>query len=96
MYTNVHMITSVPITEFRKDLFKYADMVTLQGYEVEVENNGRKVFRVVKTTDSSKERARRALAAAKKLGGTFKNASFDREFFRGKKELEYMKNLGNW
>ena len=96
MYTNVHMITSVPITEFRKDLFKYADMVTLQGYEVEVENNGRKVFRVVKTTDSSKERARRALAAAKKLGGTFKNASFDRDFFRGKKELEYMKNLGNW
>ena len=96
MYTNVHMITSVPITEFRKDLFKYADMVTLQGYEVEVENNGRKVFRVVKTTDSSKERARRALAAAKKLGGTFKNASFDRKFFRGKKELKYMKNLENW
>ncbi len=90
------MITSVPITEFRKDLFKYADLVALQGYEVEVENNGRKVFRVVKTTDSSKERARRALAAAKKLGGTFKNASFDREFFRGKKELKYMKNLGNW
>lgn len=90
------MITSVPITEFRKDLFKYADLVALQGYEFEVENKGRKVFKVVKTTDSSRERARRALAAAKKLGGKFKNISFDREFFRGKKELEYMKNLGNW
>ncbi len=90
------MITAVPITEFRKDLFKYADLVALQGYEIEVENKGRKVFKVVKTVDSSKERARRALAAAKKLGGTFENASFDREFFRGKKELEYMKNLGNW
>lgn len=96
MYTNVHMITTVPITEFRRDLFKYADMVALQGYEVEVENKGRKVFRVTKATDSSRERALRALAAAKKLGGKFKNASFDREFFRGKKELEYMKSLGNW
>ena len=96
MYINVHMITSVPITEFRKDLFKYADLVALYGYEIEVEKKGRRIFKVIKAVDSSKERARRALAAAKKLGGTFKNASFDREFFRGKKELEYMKNLGNW
>ena len=96
MYTDVHMITSVSITEFRRDLFRYADLVASGGYEFEVEKKGRKVFKVVKTSDSSKERARRALAAAKKLGGTFKNASFDRGFFRGKKELEYMKNLGNW
>ena len=90
------MMITVPITNLRKDLFKYARLVEQDEYEVEVENEGRKVFKMVKITDSPRERARRALEIAKKLGGKFKDVSFDRESFRGKKEIEYMKKLGKW
>lgn len=90
------MITNVPITEFRKDLFKYADLVALQGYEVEVEKRGRKLFKIIKADDTSRERTRKALAAIKKLGGAFPDFKRDNAFFRGKKEIGYMKRLGKW
>ncbi len=88
------MITSVPITEFRRDLFKYADLVALQGYEVEVENKGRKIFKVIKADDDLKSRAERALELADKMVGKIK---FNRRLFRNKREREYVKHLGeNW
>lgn len=94
MYTDVHMTTTVPITEFRKDLFRYADMVALQGYEIEVEKNGRKLFKVVKPEDDLTARSRQALEIAKKLVGKIK---FDKRLFRNKREREYIKHLGeNW
>ena len=86
--------TTVPITEFRKDLFRYADMVALQGYEIEVEKNGRKLFKVVKPEDDLTARSRQALEIAKKLVGKIK---FDKRLFRNKREREYIKHLGeNW
>jgi hypothetical protein len=90
------MITSVPITEFRKDLFKYADLVAYQGWEVEVEKDGRKIFKVSRVENTPQKRAERAIAALKKLGGAFPDFKTDNEFFRGKKEIEYMKRLGKW
>jgi hypothetical protein len=88
------MTTTVPITEFRKDLFRYADMVALQGYEIEVEKNGRKLFKVVKPEDDLTARSRQALEIAKKLVGKIK---FDKRLFRNKREREYIKHLGeNW
>lgn len=91
VYTYVHMITTVPITAFRKDLFKYAGLVSLEGYEVEVENKGRKIFKVTKMDDDLEARAGRALELAEKLVGKI---TFDRKLFRNKKEREYMKHLG--
>lgn len=94
MYTNVHMIISVPITEFRKDLFKYAGLVALEGYEVEIENKGRKIFKVMKVDDDLETRAERALELAEKMVGKI---TFNRRLFRNKREKEYMKRLGeNW
>lgn len=94
MYTNVHMITSVPITEFRKDLFRYADLVALYGYEIEVEKKGRKLFKVVKPEDDLTARSQQALEIARKLVGKIK---FDKRLFRNKREREYIKHLGeNW
>lgn len=85
------MIT-VPITEFRKNLFKYADMVALEGYDVEVEKKGRKLFRVAMVEeDDLKIRAERALELAKKMAGKI---TFDRRLFRNRREKEYMKHLG--
>lgn len=49
-----------------------------------------------KNKDDSRQRAIKALAIAKKLGGSMPNFKRDNEFFRGKKEIEYMKRLGNW
>jgi hypothetical protein len=88
------MITSVPITEFRKDLFKYADLVAYQGWEVEVEKKGRKLFKLVKPEDDLTTRSREALELAKELVGKIK---FDKKIFRNKREREYVKHLGeNW
>ena len=88
------MITSVSITEFRKDLFRYADLVALYGYEIEVEKKGRKLFKVVKSEDDLKSRAEKKLELAEKLVGKIK---FDKRLFRNKRELEYMRRLGeNW
>ena len=90
------MITTVPITEFRKDLFRYADLVALEGYEVEVEKNGKRIFKVSRVEDTPQARAKRALAILKQLGGSMPNFKRDNEFFRGKKETKSMKHLGEW
>ena len=90
------MIISVPITEFRQNIFKYGRLVEKNGYEIEVENEGRKSFKAVKVDNTPQERAKRALKAIKKLGGAFPDFKRDNAFFRGKKEIEYMKRLGKW
>lgn len=92
----MYMLISVPITNLRKNLFKYARLVEKEDYEVEVENEGRKVFKMSKIEDTPQERARRALTVIKKLGGAFPDFKRNNAFFRGKKEIEYMKRLGKW
>lgn len=92
MYTNVHMVTTVPITEFRKDLFKYANLVELENYEIEVEKKGKIVFKVTKSNDNLKTRAEKALDLANKMVGSIK---FNRKLFRNKREREYVEHLGD-
>lgn len=110
MYTDVHpdiksgqvMNTSiVSITNLRKNLFKIANMVVSSGKEVEVEKEGQRIMKLVKITDDPKERAKRLAKLLPKLGGMWKDKpqrELDElnEFFRGKKEKEYMKSLGKW
>jgi len=102
MYTNVHMNTSIiSITDLRKNLFKIADMVEREGREVEVEKEGKRIIKLVKISDDPRERAKRLLKIMNKIGGMWKDkpqGEFDElnEFFRGKKEKEYMKSLGSW
>ena len=90
------MTQIISITELRKNLFKLADKVVRDGGEIEVEKEGRRIIKIVRIDDDPRERARRALEVAKKIGGKFKNVNFDRAFFRGKKEIEYMKSLGKY
>lgn len=90
------MTQIISITDLRKDLFRIADMVAYKGVEVEVEKEGRRIVKLVKIEDDPRERAKRALEVMKKIGGKFKHVKFDRAFFRGKKEIEYMKSLGKW
>jgi len=86
----------VSITDLRKNLFQLADKVVRDGGEIEVEKEGKRIMKIVRIDDDSRERARRALEVAKKIGGKFKHVKFDRAFFRGKKEIEYMKSLGKY
>lgn len=95
------MTQIISITDLRKDLFRIADMVAYKGVEVEVEKEGRRIVKLVKIEDDPKERAKRALEILPKLGGIWKDMPEEkfnkmREFFRGKKESEYMKRLGSW
>ncbi len=91
LYIGVHMNYTVPITQFRKDLFAYAKKVAEGGHELEVEKDGKAIFKVTPVEDDVKERGRKLLELSKKIGGKFKNVDFDRGFFRGKKELDYWK-----
>jgi hypothetical protein len=88
--------STISITDLRKNLFRIADEVFYENKEVEVEKEGRRIMRLVKIDDDPRERARRMLKVMKRIGGKFKDVKFDRGFFRGKKEIEYMKNLGKW
>lgn len=90
------MTQVISITDFRRNLFRLADKVAREGSEIEVEKEGRRIIRISRIDDDPKERARRALEVAKKIGGKFKHVKFDRAFFRGRKELDYMKNLGRY
>ena len=88
----------VSISEFRENLFEYADLAR-GGDEVVVEKNGKSFLLVKSAKDDAKERARRLLAISKsyKPSGkrpTKKEIDEVNEFMRGKKEIEYMKNLG--
>ena len=96
MYTDVHMTKIISITDLRKNLFNIADDVFYKNTAVEVEKEGRRIIRIIKIDDDPKERARRALEVAKKIGGKFKKVKFDRTFFRGKKEINYMESLGKY
>lgn len=96
MYTSVHMTQIISITELRKNLFTIADDVFYNNMEIEVEKEGRRVIKLVKINDDPKERAKRAIEVAKKIGGKFKNVKFNRAFFRGKKEIQYMESLGKY
>lgn len=90
------MTQIISITDFRKNLFRIADMVAYKGIEVEVEKEGRRIVKLVKIDDDPRERAKKALEVMKKIGGKFKHVKFDRSFFRGKKEKEYMLSLGKY
>lgn len=101
MYISVHMTQIISITELRKNLFNIADDVFYKNTEVEVEKEGRRIIKLVKIDDNPKERARRALKLLPGLAGIWKDMPEKefkemREFFRGKKEKEYMKKLGSW
>ena len=96
MYKDVHMNMTVSITKLRRDLFSYAKLVAERGYEVEVEKDGRGLFKLVAIGSDTMARARRGLAILKKIGGKFANDDFDRSFFRGEKETGYAKKLGQW
>lgn len=91
----------ISITDLRKNLFKIADKVEREGKEVEVEKEGKIILKLVKITDDPRERAKRLAKLLSKLSGMWKDRpqrEFDElnEFFRGKKEKEYMKSLGSW
>lgn len=95
------MTQIISITDLRKDLFKIADMVAYNGVEVEIEKEGRRIVKLVKIEDDPRERAKRALKLLPKLAGMWKDIPEEKfkelnEFFRGKKEKEYMKKLGSW
>ena len=93
MYTYVHMTMTVSITDFRNNLFEYADLVDRQGYEFEVEKEGKKMLKISKAVDDSKERSKRVARALRAAAGKFPEFEYDREFFRGKGEVKWMKNL---
>lgn len=93
------MTTVVSITDFRKDIFKYADKVSGGGEDVEVEKNGKKIFRVIKISEDARAKARDLLRITPKLAGLWKDVDAsefedNKHFFRGKKEKKYMKGLG--
>lgn len=101
MYTDVHMVQVVSITDLRKNLFQLANKVIDKGEEIEVEKDGRRLLKLVKIDDDPRERARKALKLLPKLGGMWKDIPDENfkeldEFFRGKKEKRYMKKLGKW
>ena len=87
------MTMMVNITDFRKNISRYADLVG-KGYEVEVERAGRKAMVISQPkVDDVIEKGRRAYEIAKKLAGKFPNWDYDRESFRGKKEIDWMRRL---
>lgn len=95
MYMNTSIVS---ITNLRKNLFEIANLVVSEGKEVEIEKDGQRIMKLVKITDDPSERAKRALKLLPKLAGMWKDkpqSEFDElnEFFRGKKEKEYMKSL---
>lgn len=87
------MTMTVSITDFRKNLFEYADLVDRQGYEFEVEKEGKKMLIISKAVDDSKARSKRLARALRAAAGKFPKWEYDREWFRGKKEIEWMKRL---
>ena len=69
MYTDVHMITN--ITDFRKNIFKYAK----RSEEIEVEKDGKRIWRIVPIEEQSpQERAKYVLEhVLPKLAGVWKD-----------------------
>src|SRR3989304_10230159 len=81
MYIYVHMTMTVNITDFRKNIFKYVDLID-KGYEVEVEKSGRKVFKTTKITADSATKAKELARALKLAAGKFSNWNIDIEMLR--------------
>lgn len=92
------MTLTVNITDFRQNLFKYADLVETEGYEVEVEKAGESIGKFVPSKTSDRvARARKALKLLKELGGKFPD--FDDSAYRNrrsKKEMEYILRFKGW
>lgn len=89
----------VSITDFRNNIFDYANLVN-KGDAVEVEKDGKRVLRVTAIDeDSPEERAKYLLEhVLPKVGGIWKDvpqSEFDKlnEQFRGKKAKAYMRKL---
>ena len=95
MYNDVHMTMTVNITDFRKNLFDYTKLVGEKGYEIEIENAGKAVAKLVPSKMSDRVvRARKALKLLKELGGKFPDWDYDADKVRRNKvETDYMKNL---
>ena len=98
MYNGVHMTMTVSITDFRQNLFDYARLVGEKGYEIEIENAGKAVAKLVPSKTSDRVvRARKALKLLKKLGGKFPD--FDDSAYRNRRskaEMEYSKRFKGW
>lgn len=58
---------TVPITLFRKELFKFARLISEGGYEVCLEKDGNKIVKVVKIENTPREKSKKASILAKKL-----------------------------
>ena len=90
------MTMTVNITDFRKNIFKYTDLM-LNGYEFEVERAGRKVFKTSRPDiDDVRARGERLYKLLKKVGGKFPDWKYSRALFRDNKaEREYAKRMEN-
>ena len=88
------MTMTVSITDFRNNIFKYADLVQ-KGYDLEVEKSGDAVFRVGKPLkEDIKRRGKELYELLKKAKGKFPNWKYDAgRMRRNKVEMEYIKNL---
>lgn len=82
------MLSTVSITDFRKNIFNYTAELLKYGSELEVEKNGQSIFRVVPVSNSAVQRAKKALKILPKLAGIWedipeKEFQENRNYFRG-------------
>ena len=87
------MPSTIPITDFRKNIFGYASKIVDSGQEVEIERNGQKILRVIPIKDDAAERAKYVMRnLLPKLAGTWKEDSKAR-IVQNKKEISYNKRI---
>lgn len=88
MYTNVHMPTTIPITDFRKDIFDLAIESERTGQSFSVLKNNKIIWNVVPVRDDMAARATYALRyVLPKAGGMWKNKT--------KKEMKLIRSVRN-
>lgn len=93
MYISVHMPSTVPISDFRKNIFEYATAILANDQEMEIERNGRRILRVVPIKDDPAERAKYLLKyVVPKLAETWKNEP-KRQAVVDKREIAYIKRV---
>lgn len=91
MYANVHMPNTIPITDFRQNIFDYTTQILANDQEVEIERNGQRILRVVPIKDNPAERAKYILKyVLPQLAGTWKNEP-KRNLAWDKREIAYIK-----
>ncbi len=101
MYTDVHMLNVMPITDFRKKIFDAADWIVETKNSIDIQRDGKVILRVMPVDQNdAQERARRLLALAPTISGIWKNipeTEFEEidEMLRGKTEKIYQKKLKN-